>query len=69
MNRGGAACHGAGDISGRGDRVLQRELDPEDPNAVVNPALLVEVLSDATEAYSRGEKSRITGASLLSAST
>jgi Uma2 family endonuclease len=34
----------------------KRELDPEDPNAVVNPALLVEVLSDATEAYDRGEK-------------
>ena len=27
-----------------------------DPNAVTNPVLLVEVLSDATEAYDRGEK-------------
>lgn len=31
-------------------------LDPQDPNAVVNPTLLVEVLSDRTEAYDRGEK-------------
>src|SRR5215468_3706623 len=36
----------------------KRELDPEDRNAVVNPALIVEVLSDATEAYDRGEKFR-----------
>jgi Uma2 family endonuclease len=34
----------------------KRELDPDDANAVVNPVLLVEVLSDATEAYDRGEK-------------
>ncbi|MEO8177330.1 MAG: Uma2 family endonuclease [Deltaproteobacteria bacterium] len=27
-----------------------------DPNAAVNPVLLVEVLSDTTEAYDRGEK-------------
>jgi Uma2 family endonuclease len=32
------------------------ERDPEDPNAIVNPTLLVEVLSDSTEAYDRGEK-------------
>jgi len=32
------------------------ERDPEDPNAATNPTLLVEVLSDSTEAYDRGEK-------------
>lgn len=32
------------------------ELDPVDPNAVVNPTVLVEVLSRSTEAYDRGEK-------------
>jgi Uma2 family endonuclease len=32
------------------------EVDPEDPDALVNPVLLVEVLSDSTEAYDRGEK-------------
>ena len=32
------------------------ETDPEDANAVTNPTLLVEVLSDSTEAYDRGEK-------------
>lgn len=32
------------------------ERDPEDANTVVNPAVLVEVLSDSTEAYDRGEK-------------
>lgn len=30
--------------------------DPEDPHTVTNPALLVEVLSDSTAAYERGEK-------------
>lgn len=30
--------------------------DEEDPNAATNPILLVEVLSDGTEAYDRGEK-------------
>ncbi|MGK4008250.1 Uma2 family endonuclease [Sorangium sp. So ce1036] len=30
--------------------------DPEDDDAVVNPVVLVEVLSDSTEAYDRGEK-------------
>lgn len=30
--------------------------DPEDDNAMNNPALLVEVLSDGTERYDRGEK-------------
>ena len=29
---------------------------PEDPEAVANPVLLVEVLSDSTEAYDRGAK-------------
>lgn len=32
------------------------ERAPGDTNAVTNPALLVEVLSDSTEAYDRGEK-------------
>jgi Uma2 family endonuclease len=30
--------------------------DGEDPNAIVNPKLVVEVLSTSTEAYDRGEK-------------
>lgn len=32
------------------------ERDPEDPNTVTNPTVLVEVLSDSTEAHDRGEK-------------
>lgn len=32
------------------------ETAPDDANAVVNPIVLVEVLSDATEGYDRGEK-------------
>lgn len=32
------------------------ELAPEDDRAIINPVLLVEVLSDSTEAYDRGEK-------------
>lgn len=32
------------------------ELDEQDPHAVVNPTMLVEVLSPSTEAYDRGEK-------------
>ena len=32
------------------------ETDAEDPEAVVNPVVLVEVLSDTTEAYDRGAK-------------
>lgn len=32
------------------------ETAPDDANAVVNPTVLVEVLSDGTEAYDRGEK-------------
>jgi Uma2 family endonuclease len=32
------------------------EIDSEDPHAIVNPTLVVEVLSDSTEAYDRGEK-------------
>jgi Uma2 family endonuclease len=32
------------------------ETDPEDPSAITNPVLLVEVLSDSTEARDRGEK-------------
>lgn len=34
------------------------ELDPEDKNTVTNPVVLVEVLSESTEAYDRGEKFR-----------
>ena len=33
------------------------ETDVDDPHAIVNPVLLVEVLSDSTEAHDRGEKS------------
>jgi Uma2 family endonuclease len=32
------------------------ERDPESPTTVVNPRVVVEVLSDGTEAYDRGEK-------------
>jgi Uma2 family endonuclease len=32
------------------------ETAPDDPNAVVNPTVLVEVLSETTEAYDRGAK-------------
>ncbi|MBK6531789.1 MAG: Uma2 family endonuclease [Deltaproteobacteria bacterium] len=32
------------------------ERDADDRNAMANPAVLVEVLSDGTEAYDRGEK-------------
>ncbi len=32
------------------------EADPKDQNAATNPTLLVEVLSETTEAYDRGEK-------------
>jgi len=32
------------------------ERDPRDRNNVINPAVLVEVLSDSTEGYDRGEK-------------
>jgi Uma2 family endonuclease len=32
------------------------ETDPQDANAATNPTLLVEVLSDSSEAYDRGEK-------------
>jgi Uma2 family endonuclease len=32
------------------------ERAPDDPHAAVNPIVLVEVLSDSTEAYDRGEK-------------
>jgi Uma2 family endonuclease len=32
------------------------ETDPEDANSIINPVLLVEVLSDSSEAYDRGEK-------------
>jgi Uma2 family endonuclease len=33
-----------------------RELDPEDKNTVTNPKVIVEVTSDSTEEYDRGEK-------------
>ena len=32
------------------------ERDPDDPNAAVNPTVLVEILSPSTEDYDRGEK-------------
>jgi Uma2 family endonuclease len=32
------------------------ETDPDDAHTVTNPTLVVEVLSDSTEAYDRGEK-------------
>jgi Uma2 family endonuclease len=32
------------------------QTDPEDPSTVLNPVLLVEVLSDSTAEYDRGEK-------------
>lgn len=35
----------------------QFQAAPDDPNAASNPSLVVEVLSDSTEAYDRGEKS------------
>jgi Uma2 family endonuclease len=41
------------DISVVCDRL---ERDPEDANTIANPILLVEVLSEATEAHDRGEK-------------
>jgi Uma2 family endonuclease len=34
----------------------QLERAPDDPDAITNPILLVEVLSDSTEAYDRGAK-------------
>jgi Uma2 family endonuclease len=32
------------------------ERDPEDPNTATNPTIIVEILSDSTEAYDRGDK-------------
>ena len=32
------------------------ETDAEDPDAIVNPVLLIEVLADSSEAYDRGAK-------------
>jgi len=34
----------------------ERQVSPKDANAVTNPTLLVEVTSDSTEDYDRGEK-------------
>ena len=34
------------------------ETDPEDPDALINPTVIVEVLSPSTEAYDRGLKAR-----------
>jgi Uma2 family endonuclease len=34
----------------------ERRVSPRDPNAVTNPTLLLEVTSDSTEDYDRGEK-------------
>ena len=36
----------------------ERGVDPPDPQALVDPVVLVEVLSPSTEAYDRGEKLR-----------
>ncbi len=36
----------------------ERRVDPLDPQALVDPVVLVEVLSPSTEAYDRGEKLR-----------
>ena len=36
----------------------ERQVDPVDPQALVDPVVLVEVLSPSTEAYDRGEKLR-----------
>lgn len=36
----------------------EREVDPVDPQALVDPMVVVEVLSPSTEAYARGEKLR-----------
>lgn len=36
----------------------QLETSREDPNAIVNPVVLVEVLSESTEAYDRGAKTQ-----------
>ncbi len=33
------------------------ERDPEDPDTILNPTVVVEVLSDSTEAFDRGKKS------------
>jgi Uma2 family endonuclease len=35
---------------------VRLETAPDDPDAIVNPVVLVEVLSDSTEAYDRGAK-------------
>lgn len=35
------------------------QYSPLDPNALLNPVLVAEVLSDSTEAYDRGEKFRL----------
>ena len=32
------------------------ERDPQDPNTATNPTVIVEVLSDSTEGYDRGDK-------------
>jgi Uma2 family endonuclease len=32
------------------------ETDPDDPHGVLNPSVIIEVLSDSTEAYDRGAK-------------
>jgi Uma2 family endonuclease len=36
----------------------ERQVDPLDPQSLVDPVMLVEVLSRSTEAYDRGEKLR-----------
>jgi len=34
----------------------QLETDPDDPDAIVNPSVVIEILSPSTEEYDRGEK-------------
>ena len=40
----------------RRDRAVRHDRSADDPHAIVNPIILVEVLSDSTEAYDRGRK-------------
>lgn len=41
------------------------QADAQDKNTIVNPDLVVEVTSESTEEYDRGENSRATSASRL----
>ena len=49
----------AADVSAHPDASVvcgQLETDPDDPDAIVNPLVVIEVLSPSTEEYDRGEK-------------